>query len=241
MNKNSIIDKINALLAKTESNGATVEETMAAASKARELMVKYQIEESELNAKNKDGKSERAFRSASMRDAFLAILKPLNKFCGVKSTVICNMGSDAQRPIIFYGLKGDAVFAAALFDTLKSLRDRELAAFKKTETYKDAIRNGASAQQIKTQFTLAFTYRIDQMVELALKASAISGANALVPIREEAFADTEGNFGPAKGKQSLPAIKEISSESMAAGFEAGGKATLSKQLGSGAETRLAAK
>lgn len=239
MSKSPIIDKINALLAKTESNGATAEETMAAASKARELMIKYQIEESELNSKSKGGKSEHVFRSASMRDPIFSIMAPIGKFCGVKYSVISNFGTEAKRPIIFYGLKGDAVFAASLFDTMKGLRDRELTAFKKTRTYKDAIADGVSPQQIKTQFTHAFIYRINQMVELALKASMISGSNALVPIREDAFSETEKNFGAKDGGGvAVPAIRDINPESMEAGFEAGGKANLSRQLESGDKTKI---
>src|SRR3546814_7664627 len=57
--RDSALEKIRALLRKTVENGATEAEAMAAASKAEELIAKYDVETTELDIK------ESAFASAA--------------------------------------------------------------------------------------------------------------------------------------------------------------------------------
>lgn len=121
LNRDALIGKISALMAKTTSNGCTEAEALAALDKARAMMDAYEVTEDELRLTkeekavlrkeppgSKDPNNVKAYMGAAIAD-----------FCDCKVW-------RTPDGLVFCGLKSDAQFATYLMDTLAEFVRAEL-------------------------------------------------------------------------------------------------------------------
>jgi Protein of unknown function (DUF2786) len=122
MTRDSLIEKIQALLAKTTASGCTEEETLSALAKARAWMDAYEVTEAELQLSKEETailRSEPPGSSDPHKIKFY-LAHAVAKFCGCKSW----KGEDG---IVFCGLPSDVRLATWLLDTLAAFVQAELA------------------------------------------------------------------------------------------------------------------
>lgn len=98
-NEEKIMEKIRALLEKTEANGATAEEAAAAATAAQRLMAKYKIEA--VNAPKQEEIDSTEFESSRAWHQILAdtLAKNLCCKCIVSGKTVIVMGKESDRKI----------------------------------------------------------------------------------------------------------------------------------------------
>lgn len=119
MDSKTMAARIKALLAKTTENGCSEAEAMAAATKARELMDKYQIDLGAVGMEA-EGVEKRATENSTYKTFGIRwrLAYSIMSFCDVKCW------SSKQKQIIFFGLQSDADFATWLIESLDAFIQR---------------------------------------------------------------------------------------------------------------------
>ena len=116
MDREKIAKIIRALLDKTTENGATEAEAMSSATKARELMDRYNVDRGSVGMEEegvyKAFSKRTNYKTLMLKDRMAAAIA---RFCDCK--VWLNKGKDGGV-ITFFGLKSDADFAVWLLDSL---------------------------------------------------------------------------------------------------------------------------
>lgn len=117
--RNRIVELINALRAKTTTNGCTEEEAMAAAAKIAELMDRYDLEESDVEL----GAAECELRAAgSVKDQASQCANAIAEFTDTKVF-------DASGELKFFGLPPDVEVAGYLLDICRGAINRGTISF----------------------------------------------------------------------------------------------------------------
>jgi hypothetical protein len=236
--RDSILSKIRALLAKTLEAGATEAEAMAALEKAQAMRDAYQVTEEELNL-TKEEKAVLRGEPRGTKDPHLIkwqLLNGVTKFCGCQSWKRSGVRSGGGG-IVFCGLPADVQFASWLLDHLAAWVQGELVkhlmdAQPDKQDRKDAIKG----------FVFGICERIDErLLELCERSEAIatSNAKALVVVKGAAITDKMkelgirlscGGYGPSCGGDSA---------SYEAGRAAGDRASFGRPIsGRNATLRL---
>jgi hypothetical protein len=180
MNRNSIIDKIKALLAKTTENGATEAEMLSALDKARAMMDAYEISDDELQLVKEEGVTLRA-DAPDLKDPHSIkwrLSYSVAEFCGVQI-----YRARHETGLRCIGLPSDVEFAMWLLDTL--------ADFVFAELYAHLI--GCLAPQserrvIMRSFTEACCERIgDRLLALVKRSKPTGNGRALIVVKDAAI------------------------------------------------------
>jgi Protein of unknown function (DUF2786) len=181
--RESLLNKIRALLAKTMEAGCTEEEAMTAVAKARAIMDAYAVTEAELNL-TKEEKAILRREPPGTKDPHRIkwlLSWAVAKFCN------CRSWRERRREgggLVFCGLPSDAQFATWLLDTLAAFVQAELVkhlmeAEPSNEDRREAIRG----------FVLGCCDRIrDRLAELCEQSASLANSNAkaLVVIKDAA-------------------------------------------------------
>jgi uncharacterized protein DUF2786 len=184
--RESLLSKIRALLAKTMDAGCTEGEALAALGKAQALKDAYAVTEAELNL-TKEEKAILRSEPPGTKDPHLIkwqLLSAVGKFCNCE----CWRHAPSKgRRMVFCGLPSDAQFASWLLDALTAFVQAEL--FKHLveaepghESRKEAIRG----------FVFGCCERIsERLEELCQQSEAVASSNsrALVVIKDAAIRD----------------------------------------------------
>ena len=181
-NRNSIIDKIKALLAKTTENGATEAEMLSALDMASAMMDAYDISDEDV----RDAKNETVTQHADPPDLKdphsikWRISHSVSQFCGVQ---IFRM--PRQSGLRCIGMPSDVQFAMWLLDTLADFVFEELYAH-----LIGCLAPPRERRVIISSFTQACCVRINERL-LALversKAARTSNGRELVVIKDAAI------------------------------------------------------
>jgi hypothetical protein len=170
--REKILGKIRALLAKTAENGCTEFEAMAALEKARAMMDAYEVTAEDVELKGE----EAIIMAATGKDPnrvkeFLSMA--IAEFCD------CKVWRDKQGVLQFCGLRPDTELASWLLDSLSSFTLNELA----TYLWSHAMLDKSQRRQIIKGFTGGCTSRISKRLrELAAasRTQQTSNGRALV-------------------------------------------------------------
>src|ERR1035437_9034590 len=111
INRESLLDKIRALMSKTVDNGCTEAEALSALDKARAMMDAYEVSEEDLQL-SKEEKAVLRTEPPGTRDPHgikNALAMSVAKFCD------CEVWK-SKNGLTFCGLKSDAQFATWLLD-----------------------------------------------------------------------------------------------------------------------------
>jgi Protein of unknown function (DUF2786) len=171
--RESQLNKIRALLAKTMEAGCTEEEAMTALSKARAMMDAYAVTEAELNL-TKEEKAILRREPPGTKDPHrikFFLVDAVGKFCNCKGW---RLRRDRGGGIAFCGLPADVQFASWMLDALTAFVQAELVGYlmeaePNNEDRRDAIRS----------FVLGCTDRIiERLMELCEQSTALANSNA---------------------------------------------------------------
>jgi hypothetical protein len=233
--RDSVLNKIRALLAKTMENGCSEAEAMAALGKAQAMKDAYAVTEGELNL-TKEEKAILRREPPGTKDPHR-----IKWFLGAAVSKFCNCRCWRERRakgggLVFCGLPSDAQFATWLLDTLAAFVQAEIVNF-----LMEAEPSNEERPQAIRGFVLGCCDRIsDRLMELCEQSAtlATSNAKALVVVKDAAIKAKLDELGIhlCSGSGSCGAWD---SSSYAAGKAAGDRASFGRPVsGRNATLRL---
>jgi hypothetical protein len=231
--REGLLDKIRALLAKTVEAGCTEAEALAGLSKARAMMDAYAVSDSEL-ALTKEEKAILRREPPGTKDPHrikYLLQSSVAKFCNCEG-----WRKRHVRTLVFCGLPSDAQFATWLLDTLTAFVQVEL-----TNYLMDAEPDKEDRREAIRSFVVGCTDRISRRLDDLCKQSEIvatSNAKALVVIKGRAVQAKLDELG-IKLCFGSGSCGSIDSSSYQAGQAAGNRASFGRPVsGRNAALRL---
>jgi Protein of unknown function (DUF2786) len=233
--RESVLNKIRALLEKTVKNGCSEAEAMAALGKAQAMKDAYAVTEAELNL-TKEEKAILRREPPGTKDPHRIkwfLVGSVSKFCNCAGW---RRRRDEGGGIVFCGLPPDAQFASWLLDTLANFVQAEIVNFL-MEAEPSNEGRGAAIRG----FVLGCTDRISQRLrELCEQSAALatSNAKALVVIKDAAVQAKLDELG-IRLRSCLSSCGEWDDSSYQAGTAAGDRASFGRPVsGRNATPRL---
>lgn len=230
-NRDKILAKIKALLAKTVENGCTEAEAMNALAMAQSMMDAHEVTEADLN----EVKEESAIKDTmkDMRDPHHIrnhICVVISKFTHTK--VWRSEYKSQKFKYHFVGLKSDVDFAMWLTETLTMFVQKELKNYIWSNGYTSLP--PAEKRIVINGFVFGCTRRIsDRLLELIKGGVVSNNKNALIVIKTELIQkkmeELGVNLSSGRNKSS-----RISGNSYAAGKAAGDRANFGRPVGGSA-------
>jgi hypothetical protein len=181
--RDNVLNKIRALLAKTMENGCSEAEALAALGKAQAMRDAYAVTEAELNL-TKEEKAILRREPPGTKDPHRIkwfLTGAVSKFCNCEGW---RQRRDEGGGLVFCGLPSDAQFATWLLDTLANFVQAEIVNFLMEAEPSNEDRSAAIRG-----FVLGATDRIRQRLNELCKQSAAlatSNAKALVVVKNAA-------------------------------------------------------
>lgn len=239
MDKSTIAKRIKALLNKTVENGATEQEAMSAAEKAREMMDRYHLEHGTLGMEEEGTIRYRlpmanAYRAVLEDELRFALCHSVGRFTDTKV-----WRSRRDGHFHFFGLKTDVDFAVWLFETLKDFAVRAAAT-----SDLDAVLFGRGSKMSTSEradFSMACIRRISQRLHSAAddrKRQFDKGTGtSLIILKDQIVQRDFAKLGINLSHSPMRAIRNR--EVAAAGFAAGDRASFNRPLaGSTTSTKM---
>ena len=195
--KDRLIAKIRALQAKTEASGCTEQEAVAAAHKVDALVTQYGLSLTEVDLGETACEQSESWVGGRSKNRIY--LRALAHYAGVKYWMIhgYRQGSffkGSYDRVAFFGLPADIEVAKYLLRLCIQALDTELAAFKRTEGYRDA--DSQEKRDATSSFQVGFAVRMQERFRTMAKEQVFKSATGrdLVPVRnavvEQAFRDS---------------------------------------------------
>lgn len=240
----AVANRIRGLLAKTTENGATEAEALAAAAKARELMDRYRLTQSDIEIEAEpidDIWIERP--TAQKLSAVDLCATGISKYCGTKSWYEYKNHKRMWRVI---GLKADTEIARYLYEMLASTIRIETDRFIRTNPvekldWKTPAENAHRTIRVKQSFSVGMARRINgrlhEMARAAETKAKTSTGTALVVVKDHAVSGYFDTLG-IKFSGSLDGPKAFSHSAYDAGRAAGNRVNLSRPVGGQAQGRI---
>jgi hypothetical protein len=222
INRDSLIEKIRALMSKTVGNGCTEPEALAALDKARALMDAYEVSEDELQLTKTETAILRSEPPGS-RDPHgikSSLAVAVSKFCDCKAW----KGTDG---LVFCGLPADVRFATWLLDTLTAFVQAELA-----RHLIGSLAPRGGRRFIINGFVGGCAKRISDRLNAlcAQSATAATGnGRALVLVKSAAIADKMAELNIRLGR-ARGSSRRVDGASYQAGLAAGDRASFGRPV-----------
>jgi Protein of unknown function (DUF2786) len=182
--RDGLLSKIRALLAKTVEAGCTEEEMTTALAKAQAMMAAYEVTEDELNL-TKEEKAILRQEPPGTKDEHQikwCLLGSVAQFCGCKGW---RRNRSRGGGIVFCGLPAEAQHATWLLDFLANFVKDEIVKY-----LMDAAPSNQDRRAAIRSFVLGCTDRISRRLDELCKQTevvATSNAKALVVIKDQAI------------------------------------------------------
>jgi hypothetical protein len=233
--REGVLTKIRALLAKTLDAGCTEGEAMAALEKAQATKDAYAVTEAELNL-TKEEKAILRREPAGTKDPhrikwFLSY--GVSQFCNCQSW---RVRRDKGGGMVFCGLPSDARFATWLLDSLAGFVQAEL-----TNHLMESAPSNEDRREAIRGFVFGCTERINErLVDLGKRSEAVASSNAraLVVVKDAAIRTKLNELG-IHLRSSSGSCGAFDSSSHSAGRKAGNRAAFGRPVsGRNAAPRL---
>ena len=204
-NLESVMRRIQKLLAIAADDRANPEEASAAAGMAERIMRKYQIEHvdvvleslrkaddmhTEESVCGKRTKANQPFKAVPPWAQWIAVQVAKVNGCGVKLRTVAT----GDKGLQFYGFRSDVMVAKFTFDYLVTTLARLCEEFKKT----DADRSSVDSYR-KGVATGMYTKLVEQLKQKEQELKASSTGTAIVVAKASAVAEYGGEFKTRKG------------------------------------------
>jgi hypothetical protein len=128
-----VIQRIQALRAKTVDRGCTEEEAMAAAAKVSELLARHDLTFDEVSVRQSDCEGVSVTTGRKRRAPVDTCMTPIAVFCDCR--VWSEEHDDGVLRYVFFGLRADVEAARFLHDLIEVTFETESAAFRRGEIY----------------------------------------------------------------------------------------------------------
>ena len=228
-NRQNLLNKIRALMAKTIDNGCTEAEAMSALSMAQTMMDAYDVTEADLQ----EAKTESAIHDTmkDMRDPHhirQMLTVAISEFTGTKVWTSHN-----KKKLNFAGLPSDIEFAMWLTETLTMFVQKELKNYIWGNDYTSLPPN--QKRPIIMGFVIGCTRRINERLRELIKASeaqSSGNANALVIIKNDLINKKMAELGVALRTPRARGSR-IQGDAYGAGKASGDKASFGRPVGGG--------
>ena len=230
--RNSIIEKVKALLAKTAENGCTEEEKLIALAKLRAWIDTYEITHDELQLSREEKAIRHDESEADARDTHKIkwqLCRGVERYCNVRI-----YRNSSKAGLTFAGFKSDIDFATWLLDHLSDFVHDALFEF-----LLDCLApEGKERKEEIRGFVIGCTERVSaRLIEMCdqSKTERTTNGKALVVIKDQAIDD----LLKAEGICLRSSRAAFSDGARRAGQSAGDRASFSKPVsGAGATLRL---
>jgi hypothetical protein len=232
INREKLLAKVRALMAKTMENGCTEFEAMASLAKARGMIDAYEISDEEL----KLTKEEKAVFLDSVKNDKHGFRMGLSM--GIASFTGTTVWRNSQGGLTFCGLRSDAEFANWLLESLAQFGQSELATY--LGRSEAAVGN---RRFVINGFAIGFTQRVTKRLneltaESKVAERAKTNGTALVVVKENAISEKLAAEG-IKLRKGRRSSRRMDYGAHAAGSAAGGRASFGRPVGGGASGLLA--
>ena len=134
-----VIQRIQALRARTVDRGCTEAEAIAAAAKVSELLDRHDLTLDEVSVRRSDCEGVSVATGRKRRAPVDSCMPPIAKFCDCR--VWSEEGDDGLLRFVFFGLKADVEAARFLHDLIEVTFDTESTTFRGSEIYQ-TLRGG---------------------------------------------------------------------------------------------------
>jgi hypothetical protein len=226
--RNSLLDKIRALLSKTVENGCSEHEAMAALAKARAMMDAYEITNEDLRLTEEEGAVlKTATDKRDPHDIKAHMSMAVAAFTGTK------VWQNREGLLVFCGLRADTDFAEWLLTTLANFVQVELVSY-----LASTVAPQSDRRKIINGFCGGATSRISaRLRELvaASEAAAVNNSRALIVVKSNLISAKMREAGITLGR-SRRSSRRINADSYNAGRAAGDRASFGRPIGGAAGT-----
>lgn len=220
--KERLIRKIQALLNKTQENGASEAEMMLSLKKATELMMQYNISQEEITVTEHQDSltSEALFRKGS-REYMDQLVWAVERLCGVAIILTSQTKQGKKtRQYLLYGEEQDVLVCKYLLNHIRTFIESSGKEFKKGSHYQSL--NRRSRLRAGLDFTYALTYRINQRIMEIIEAQTrnLSAAALMKSKLNQAIMYASSDLGPlgkAKSSQRTYADQQAIDEGLQQG------------------------
>lgn len=235
-NREALLDKIRALLNKTQAQGCTEHEEMLALDKARAMMDAYEVTEEDLKLTKQEAAIIR--EAPNPRDKY-GIRRELSdkiaEFCDCKYWLRRAKGEKIYKIVCFAGLPSDVAFAEYLLDHLQHFVQEQLVEHMITDL------SGGDRRAKNRDFVKGCCSRIGERMHKGVeksKAVATSNSKALVVIKTHAIDEVMKAEGIRLGRGLSTRSPDYGSASYAAGRAAGDRATFGRPVSHGSVPKI---
>jgi hypothetical protein len=185
-----LVQRIQALRAKTVEQGCTEQEALAAAEKVAELLDRYGLSLSELDLRRQSCEGIGVETDRKRRGPIDDCMGTIAAFFDCR--VWCETSEDATLRYIFFGLPADVQAAVYLHDLIALAFPTETSAFQATEIYRST--HSSQRRSATNSFQVGLARGIIRKLDTLRQARDVAGGStdgrALVPIKE-AIIDAE--------------------------------------------------
>ena len=216
-----VIQRIQALRAKTVDRGCTEAEAMAAAAKVSELLDRHDLTLDEVSVRRSDCEGVSVDTGRKRRAPVDSCMPPIAAFCDCR--VWTEEGGDGVLRYLFFGLKADVEAARFLHELIEVTFDTESTAFRRGEIYQ--VLRGRDRRMALNSFQIGLasgiTSKLTALKAARHSASAKSTGFDLVAVKHAVVDEEIGRLGLHFTTRAATSRRYVHSEAYDAGKAAG--------------------
>jgi hypothetical protein len=217
-----VIQRIQALRAKTVESGCTEDEAMAAAAKVAELLDRYELSLDAATVRNSECEGVGIHTGRKRRAAIDSCIPLTAEFCDCR--VWSETNETGELRYVFFGLKADVSAARFLSDLIEATFASESARFRQGEIYQDLVRGGDRRIALNSfQIGLAggINGRLGAIKAARSSSHASSSGFDLVAVKQSVVDEEIARLGLNFTSRARSSRRYVHSEAYTAGKAAG--------------------
>ncbi len=216
-----MIQRIQALRAKTVDRGCTEQEAMAAAEKVAQLLARHDLSLDEIGVRKSECAGVAFETGRRRRGAIVYCVEPVAAFCDCR--VWSEAGEDGALRYIYFGLKADVEAARFLHTLIEDVFETESDAFRRGDLYAGLY--GGARRTALNSFQIGLANGIGEKlntIKAARSARAATSAGFdLVAVKEDVVEDELDKLGLHFTRNSRSSNRRIHGEAYRAGQSGG--------------------
>jgi Protein of unknown function (DUF2786) len=226
-----VIQRIQALRARTVDRGCTEAEAMAAAAKVSELLDRHDLTLDEVSVRRSDCEGVSVATGRKRRAPVDSCMPPIAAFCDCR--VWSEARSDGVLRFVFFGLKADVEAARFLHDLIEVTFDTESTTFRRGEIYQTL--RGGDRRMALNSFQIGLAGGIAGKLTALKAARHSAGAEStgfdLVAVKQSVVDEEIGRLGLHFTSRAATSRRYVHGEAYSAGKAAGSLFEPSAALG----------
>jgi len=213
-----LVQRIQALRAKTVEQGCTEQEALVAAEKVAELLDRYGLSLSELDLRRQSCEGIGVETDRKRRGPIDDCMGTIAAFFDCR--VWCETSEDATLRYIFFGLPADVQAAVYLHDLIALAFATETTAFQATEIYRSTHSGRSATHSFQVGLARGIIRKLDTLRQARDVVGGSTNGRALVPIKESIIDEEMDRLGLSFRRRSA-VRRMVQPAAFSAGQEAG--------------------